>query len=321
MGNKSMIQKSAGLPPPLLPAMVGAVTLSNVYAGTFGFVWIQHVTTIAAMIVWLFALIKIFVHFDVFKNEYKTTVPASLYAGFTMLMMLFGAYVFPHSAAIGKGLWLVGIGLHAAHILVFTFMNVIKGVNTAAFVPTWFVTYNGILVSVVVGGAMGEPLISRVITWYGLAVYAVLLVFMIPRIAARPLAAPLLHAKAIFLAPASLCFVGYLNTVGSANALVIYILYAAVFLSFLYFLKNIPAFFAVPFTPGFAGLTFPNAIGVVASLRMAGWLEATGNTGLSRVVREIAGIQFYITTAVIAYVLFGFIRMFVKSCAKEEAAE
>ena len=322
MAQKSLIQKAAGFPIPLLPTLVGAVTLSNVYAGQFQLTWIRHISTVASMVVWLFALIKITVHFKVFKNEYKNTVPASLTAGFTMLMMLFGAYLFPYNAAVGKGIWFAGVILHAIHILIFTFMNVLRGVKTETFVPSWFVTYNGFLVSAVVGGPMKEPFILTCIVYYGLGVYLLVGIFMIFRIATKPLNPPLLHTKAIFLAPAALCLVGYLNVIQDPVNIIVLILYAAVFLSFLYFLKNLPAFFAVPFAPGFAGMTFPNAIGIVASFRMAAYLKAADNELLSSIVREVAGIQLYITTAVIALVLFNFIKIFKKSYeVKEEAAK
>ena len=318
MEKKSLIQKAAGFPIPLLPTLVGAVTLSNVYAGNLGFPWIRHITTVVSMVVWLFFLLKILVHFKVFKNEYKNTVPASLTAGFTMLMMLFGAYLLPYSASIGKGLWFAGVILHALHILIFTIMNVLRGVKVDTFVPSWFVTYNGFLVSAVVGGPMKEPALLTGIAYYGLGVYAILGICMVIRVATKPVNPPLLHTKAIFVAPAALCLVGYFNAIQNPVNIIVYILYGAVFLSFLYFLKNLPAFFAVPFAPGFAGMTFPNAIGIVASYRMSGYLAGAGYEQLSSIVKQIAGIQLYITTAVIALVVFNFIKMFKKSYEKKE---
>ena len=55
--------------------------------------------------------------------------------------------------------------------LVFTYNNVIKNFNMQTFVPSWFVTYNGIMVSTVVGGVMNEPLIGKIVVYYGIAVF------------------------------------------------------------------------------------------------------------------------------------------------------
>jgi exfoliative toxin A/B len=169
---------------------------------------------------------------------------------------------------------------------------------------------------------MKEPFILTCIVYYGLGVYAILGISMLIRVASKPINPPLLHTKAIFLAPAALCLVGYLNVIQNPVNVIVLVLYGAVFLSFLYFLKNLPAFFAVPFAPGFAGMTFPNAIGIVASFRMSAYLKGADNELLSAIVREVAGIQLYITTAVIALVVFNFIKIFRKSYeVKEEAAK
>ena len=67
------------------------------------------------------------------------------------------------------------------------------------------------------------------------------------------------------------------------------------------------------FNPGFAGLTFPMAIGIVASTKMSAFLIAQGNESFGSIVKEISGIQIYITTAIIGFVLYNFARMLVKS--------
>ena len=50
MNNKSLIQKIKNLPVPILPTMVGASTLANVYSG-MGYTWIRHLTIWAAIAV------------------------------------------------------------------------------------------------------------------------------------------------------------------------------------------------------------------------------------------------------------------------------
>jgi len=315
---KVLTQKLAGLPVPLLPTMVGAITLSNVYYNAFGFAWVMHLTNVAAMLIWLLAVVKIVIHFDTFRKEYGNPALGALYGAVSMLLMLFGAYLHPLFPELGKGLWLVGILLHSVHILVFTYMHVVKSRSWDTFVPTWLVAYLGILVSVSVGGEMNAPLLTSAILYYGIAMYIVVGSLLVYRIFAKPLAPVFLHSKCILLAPPSLCFVGYLTVTENVNPTVAYLLYVLLLSSFLYFLKNIPVFFSAPFTPGFSGLTFPNAIAIVASLQMSGYLELIENAALSQFVREVAGIQIYITTTVIAFVLYRFIKMFVNSLEKEK---
>ena len=85
-------------------------------------------------------IIKIVTNFNVVKNEYSNTVPASLYAGFTMITMILGSYVFDFSPTIGKAMWFVGLILHAIHIVIFTYRNVIKGCllyTSNRWLPIW----------------------------------------------------------------------------------------------------------------------------------------------------------------------------------------
>lgn len=314
---KSFLEKIGNMPVPLLPTMVGAATLSNVYL-TMGYSWVRHLTMIAATIILLAYILKISFFFNTVKNEYSNTVPASLYAGFTMVTMILGSYYFTYFPMFGKALWFTGLTLHAIHICVFTYRNVIKGVNKDTFLPSWFVTYNGIMVSTVVGGVMNEPLIGKIVVYYGIAVLIIIMPFMIIRLRNHPIKDAFFHTQAIVLAPSSLCLVSYLNFIPNPNPIVVYALYAVVIASLIFVLIKIPAFFSYTFTPGFAGLTFPMAIGIVASVKMSGFLKGIGYESFGNAINEISGIQIYITTVIIGMVLFNFFKMFINSFKTQE---
>ena len=307
MNNEGWIQKLERMPVPILPAMVGAATLSNVYNG-MGFSLIRHITMIAATVVLLFYLLKIVKYPGTFLNEYKNTVPASLYAGFTMLLMILGSYYFTYSPVAGKIMWIVGLSVHALHILIFTFRNITNR-KLETFLPSWYVTYNGIMVSCVVGGVMQEPEILKVVTYYGIVVYFLLLPFMLWRLAIREIKDGVYHTQAILLAPCSLCLVCYLNVIQEPNKVLVYLLYGCTLASLLFVLYKLPKFFSFTFYPGFAGMTFPMAIAIVASTKMAEYMDGMGNTVLGGIITQISGVQIYVTTAIIGFVLFNFLKM------------
>ena len=170
-----MIDRLEKMPVPVLPTFVGALTLSNVYNG-MGFAWIRHFMMWIATIILLTYIVKIIKYPKVCLNEYKNTVPCSLYAAFDMMMMILGSYYFTYSEVIGKALWMAGIIIHACHICIFTYRNVIKERNINTFVPSWFVTYNGIMVSCVVGGAMNEAGMLKYIVYYGIIIYFIIII-------------------------------------------------------------------------------------------------------------------------------------------------
>ena len=296
------------MPVPVLPTFVGALTLSNVYSG-MGYPVIRHITMWTATIVFLLYIIKLIKFPGTCKKEYETVVPCSLYAGFTMVLMILGSYYFDYSPALGKGMWTVGLCIHAIHILVFTYRNVIKKRDINTFVPSWFVTYNGIMVSCVVGGAMNAAGILKYVVYYGIIIYFILIPIMVWRLLTVEVKPPVYHAMAVVLAPCSLCVVSYINVIPEPNQMLLSLLYLCVLASLAFIIIKLPKFFSFPFAPGFAGMTFPMAIGIVASTKMAGYLTAAGNTQLANVITQISGIQVYLTSMIIGYVLLNFLIM------------
>ena len=322
MNNKTFLQKIENLPVPILPTMVGALTLSTVYSN-MGYTWVRHITSWVSVIVLVSYIIKMIVYPKTCLKEYSNTVPASLYAGFTMITMIIGSYIYTYNAAFGKALWFIGLILHAIHILIFTYRNVVKGVNMQTFVPSWFVTYNGIMVSTVVGGVMNEPLIGKIVVFYGIAVLTIIMPFMIYRLTKHEIKDPVFHTQAILLAPSSLCLVSYFNFIKEPNAIIVYYLYVLVIAAFLFILWRLPKFFSFDFHPGFAGLTFPMAIGIVASTKMSGYLIAQGYETAGNIVNQLAGVQTYVTTMLIGYILLRFFILFkdsYKKSSEEKAA-
>ena len=299
------------MPVPLLPTFVGALTLSNVYAG-MNYVWVRHLTMWAATIIWLLYIIKIIRYPNTCKKEYSNTVPASLYAGFTMVMMILGSYYFDYVPMLGKALWTIGLVVHAGHILLFTYNNVIKKRDINTFVPSWFVTYNGIMVSCVVGAFMNAGAILKYVVYYGIIIYLIIIPIMIWRLLTVEVKAGVYHTMAVVLAPCSLCVVSYLNVIEKPNQTLLFFLYACVLASVAFIILKLPKFFAFSFAPGFAGMTFPMAIGCVATSKMSAYLTAQGMEKLAGYTGQLFGIQLYLTTMIVGFVLLNFLIMALK---------
>ena len=54
------------------------------------------------------------------------------------------------------------------------------------------------------------------------------------------------------------------------------------------------------------------AIGVVASQKMAGYLTEKGSEVLGYAVTQLAGLQIFVTSMLVGYVMLMFLRMFLK---------
>ena len=299
------------LPVPILPTFVGALTLSNVYAG-FGYSWLRHFMMWTAAVILICYIVKLVRFPKTCLEEYKAVVPGSLYAGFSMVTMILGSYFFELGFSGGKFIWGAGLVIHSVHILVFTVRNILMKRDIDTFVPSWFVTYNGIMVSCVTGAAMNAGKVLTVVTYYGIAVYVLLIPFMIWRLMKVEVKPAVYHTMAVLLAPCSLCVVSVLNILENPNRLLVTLLYLCVLASLLFIIIKLPAFFSFPFAPGFAGMTFPMAIGIVASTKMGAFLTAGGQEALGNAVTQLAGFQTFLTTMIIGYVLLRFLMMFMR---------
>ena len=122
MENKSFTERLKNLPIPLVATMLGAATLSNVYQ-SLGYDWIRHLTMWATTLVLLCYFAKIILHFDTVKKVYSNTVPASLYAGLTMVTMILCSYYITW-APVFRYILIAAVAVHAVHILVFLIRNV-----------------------------------------------------------------------------------------------------------------------------------------------------------------------------------------------------
>lgn len=303
-----MKERLKNMPIPVVATMLGAATLSNIYQ-SLGYDWVRHLTMWVSTIVLVFYIGKIILYPSVVKNEYKNTVPASLYAGVTMVTMILCSYYKVWFPTAAKYILIAAVCIHAIHILVFLFNNVFHGVNLDTFVPSWFVTFNGIMVSTVVGADMLPSVMKTAVLCWGLGIYAITIPFIVWRLATREVKAPVYHTQAIVLAPCSLCIASYLNLAAEPNNLVVGLLTICVMASLLFIVVKLPSFFSVPFYPGFAGLTFPMAIGIVATNKASAYFAGAGQEMVGNVLRQIAGFQIYLTTAIIGMVLMGFFKM------------
>lgn len=305
-----MKERLKNMPIAIVPTMLGAATLSNVYQ-SLGYDWVRHLTMWVSTIVLICYIGKILLYPTIANGEYKNTVPASLYAGITMVTMILSSYYAAWYPTAAKYVLIAAVCIHAVHIVIFLSRNVARGVNLDTFVPSWFVTCNGIMVSTVAGAAMLPPAMATAVLYWGLGIYTVIIPFMVWRLATREVKPAFLHTQAIVLAPCSLCLVSYLNLVTAPNLLVVGILTFCVMASLLFIIVKLPEFYSVAFNPGFAGLTFPMAIGVVATNKASACFAGAGQELAGSVLKQIAGFQIYLTTAIIGMVLFGFWKLLV----------
>ena len=303
------------IPVPVIATFLSFLTLGNVYGG-LGFVWLRYLIMTCGTVFIICYILKIVIYPGTCLKEYDQTIPASLYGAFSMVLMVLGSFYYEIGLSFGRIIWFIAVAIHFIHIILFTlkhtFGNVLSRKNFIPMMPSWFVTYNGWMVACVTGGKMNAAPILKVITIYGCIIYLVLVPFMIWRLMNVEIKSAAYHTMAVLLAPCSLCVVSLVNVYGTPNSAILMVMYFCVLASLAFIIIKLPDFFSFQFYPGFAGLTFPMAIGVVASQKMAGYLTNAGNEAMANAVTQLSGLQIFLTTMLVGYVMLMFTRMFLK---------
>lgn len=303
------------IPVPVIATFLSFLTLGNVYGG-LGYVWLRYLIMACGTVFIICYILKLVLYRGTCLNEYEQTIPASLYGAFSMVLMVLGSFYYEMGLGFGRIIWFIAVAIHFVHIIVFTikhtFGNVLSKKNFIPMMPSWFVTYNGWMVACVTGGKMEAAPILKVITIYGCIIYLVLVPFMIWRLINVEIKSPTYHTMAVLLAPCSLCVVSLINVYGTPNSAILTLMYCCVLASLVFIIIKLPDFFSFQFYPGFAGMTFPMAIGVVASQKMAGYLANAGNESMANAVTQLSGLQIFLTSMLVGYVMLMFTRMFLK---------
>ncbi|MFV0246698.1 MAG: TDT family transporter [Mycoplasmatales bacterium] len=293
------------VPVGIIGTALGLCTLSNAY-NSIGLSWVRTICMLFGMVVWFIAFRKIFFHFDKVKEEYSTnTVTATLYATFVMLSMVLSSFIVEYIAPLGKLIWLLGIASQLTLIIFLFLFHIFKKRNIDVILPSWYVTLLGLLVSTAIGADMGFPTLKHYVYYIGFLLYFSTILFVVVRLARKDLPEPARFTKTILLAPISLLTVGYINVFENKSLTLIYIYMIIYLVTMIYVLLQTKSFMKGGFVPGYAALTFPHAIAIIATLKLSDFFTEL-NPNLSNVLHQIAGIQIFFTTAVILFTMYSF---------------
>lgn len=309
-----MIQKLRGLPVGILPTMMAFASISAAWE-RMGFTWIRNIAIVIASAVWLLYMAKLLLYWKTCAEEFKSSaVVASVYCAITVLLMIISPWYAQWSLLAAQIVHYTAAIIHTCLVALFTWRYVRGGIDWDTFVPTWFVAYVGVLISNVSGVDIFIPVVPMIILIYGVASYWIVLIPMVIRLKRRPVPEFALHSRAVMVAPASLCVIAYLNVVSTPRLGLAVFFYLLMLANLVYVAGNTPKFFSLPFSPSYAALTFPLAASTLASFRMSDFLLERGDLFLGNAVAQLAGIQMYAATAVIAFVVFNFARMGMRAC-------
>lgn len=315
--------KVSKLPLPVVPATLGLLVLSGVY-DTLGFPFVHWVAVAASTVVVVLYALKILFHLkSVVAAEYANPMLAALYPTIPMLIMalcVFYAQLLPAVTVGARILFFAMLGILCVHICVFFVRFFVRRFEWKTFMPSWYVTTNGVMVSTVVGMSfMPHPLAVGIVLW-GIVIYVAVTPFMLWRMKRCEVAEATMHSQAIMLGPCSMCLVSYINVFPDPNWVIVGLLFACEAVSLVYVVVKLPTFFSVAFHPGYAGMTFPMAVGLLATSGLVKALQTAGLMGIAGIIEQVAGVQLVLTTTIVAVVSARFLGMLAAGFKADRAS-
>ncbi|WP_062531114.1 TDT family transporter [Olsenella sp. DNF00959] len=264
------------VPLPLSGVMLGLVGLGNLLQ-SYGEP-IRMVCGILATVMGIVLVAKVALYPEDFRRDMANPMLASIAGTFPMALLLLAGYAKPVLEPLGYLLWYLGLALHLALIVWFTARYVLHFQLKQVF-PSWYIVYVGIVAASITAPAMGRADVGTVAFWFGVVTFVLVSVAVAlrylrvgePPVPARPV-------LCICTAPASLCVVGYVQSVTPKSVGFLVLMEVVASVIFLGVLTQLPRLLAArKFAPSFATYTFPLVITATALKQTMACLAKIGS--------------------------------------------
>ncbi|WP_297629657.1 TDT family transporter [uncultured Clostridium sp.] len=306
MENGFLKTKLKDYPIGFIGTCLGAATLANVFS-SHGYPMILDIFIYVGSVALLIYILKLIMYPKVVWGEMNNTIFMALYPTTTMLLMNIGVYFAKFNYSIGHGIWLFALLLNVFYVVFFLIRHVIIKFDITTVLPCWYVLLAGISVSCVTSEPMHAKALVKPIFYFIVMAVLTSLPVVIYRLKTVEVPDHQYPLIGIFAAPGSLCTISYVTLYPHPNVYLVSFFFALSVAAVIFDYLNLPRVMSLKFSPAFAGYTFPLAIALVASVKVYGYLTKFGFHNYAEIVKWICGIEFFMTTAIIGFILFNFI--------------
>lgn len=308
---ENLKQKLENMPIAIVAISLGFMSISTALVD-FNISWVRHFAVLFAIICIGLIMLKYIVYPKKVLEEIKHPILGSIYPTISMTLMVISVYMIQFNKMLGQGLWLFGLILHILISILF-FMERFKSFKIIDLIPSWFIPTVGIGIAAVTSKPMQLPVISKLVFYYSLFMFIVVGILMIYRLTFMDkLKGPKRPTLMIIAAPASICLAGYIAISDAPNKMFINALALLAYVTTLGGYILIPKLIKAKPLPALAPLTFPLAIGVIASQRYVKYLGKV-ESSMQGLARIILYVQLIIAIAVIGYVVFRTIQFLINT--------
>lgn len=300
---------------PMAGLMLAFATLGNLLQ-SYGDVYRNIMGSISA-ILFIVLTVKFASDFKGLKNELDNPIAASVFPTYSMGIMLLATYVKPYNSSFAYGVWIVGILIQIALIIIFS-MKFIRKFNIKQVLPSWFIVYVGIAVASVTGKVFNQT-VGQWAFYFAFISYLILIFVVGKRILiVKEIPEHALPILIVFAAPGSLCLAGYLNAFDQKNLFIFWLLLVLSQCFYIFALIKLVNLLKLKFYPSYSSFTFPMVISALALKLSNGFLI---NQGIKiAILPVIIKVEEVIAVIIVFYVLIRYLGNLVKNKANYDVS-
>lgn len=305
------------VPVPLSGVMLGTLALGNLLQSYSE--GVRYALGIIAFIFLVMIVLKLIMYPGMIKEDMNNPVMASVAATFPMSIMLLSVYAKPFIGQAAFYIWILGIVLHCALIIWFTFKFILK-FNISKVFASYYIVYVGIVVASLTAPAYEMKPIGVWAFWFGFVTFVALLFVVTYRYATkREIPDPAKPVICIYAAPMSLCIAGYISSVDNKNIPFLIGMYVVATIIYVFALLKAAQYIRLPFFPSFASFTFPFVISAIASKQLMAVMAAIGSPMIW--IKYVVIIQTIIAVFFVLFTIGSYLRFFVNGLYTKESKQ
>ncbi len=270
----------------------------------------QYLTPIIASILITLVFVKFVCLPKHLWQELAHPVLGSIIPTFAMTAMIISSQLPVGWEYAAQWLWYAAVVLHIVLLISFTLLQ-LQRFSMQNVVPSWFVPPVGLAVAALTCPGTESTYVAQSLLNFAITMYFVLLPVMLFRLILLPLADAAKPTIAILAAPPNLCLAAYLTFVEQPSTLLVLVLISFALLMTALVYMALFVLLRLPFSPAFAGFTFPLVISATAMAKACSYLsELANNDPLIEVLQSVATFEFYIACAVVSYVALRYLNFY-----------
>lgn len=306
------IKKLENYPIGICGSALGFITLSSSY-GIIHIDFIKPIAIYFGLIVIALMLLRLFLYPKSIIKDLRNPIAGSFYTTVDMASFLIAAYFHKSYPRFAAGLWLFCVIIHFILVAIYTYYR-LKNHKFSEVIPSWYVTYVGIVTGTLVSKGMGYDSIAMFMLYFGTIAYLACYPFMLYKIFTKKLTKEQITTTGIMAAPGGLAVAGFITMYKDINIYFLWFLIIAMIFNVLIVYYFINKLFRNGFVPGFAAFTFPLAVSTLATYKVVDYFKVH-SLGFVELFKIIAMVELIVVSFVITYVIINYLILFFKAIA------